>query len=334
MPSKHIFFVVRYSILLTGGGSWKAAKQDLSAYRRQLFAEERLDERIRLFEGLTLQSLKSQQFDADVSVSLVILTSAELPAHAADALDRSIQALPDWLDVKVVQADASGPGLRQLTQTAIDSLLSARMASSGVPYATVRLDDDDILSRTYVQALSRYVMHTFNDMAVSFPKGLIGTVSRENRRIDSVRRYYAPKHAQGIAHIASWSPADETPPRRNIFDCGRHTEIDTAVPTILDASFDSYIRTFHGSNDSGSVDKHAGWIEELPAAPPQALEQFPDEVFDAKAVTAAADARKDVRQRECQQIFAKLQACQRERGRLRRTLESRWHRKIGNKLRR
>lgn len=172
---------------------------------------------------------------------------------------------------------------------------------------------------------------SFDDMVVSFPKGLIGTVSPENRRIDSIRHYYAPKIALGMAHIASWSADDKARPRRNIFECGRHAEIDRATPTILEGSFEAYIRTFHASNDSGSVDMQAGWIQELPAASPQALEQFPAEVFDANAVTAAVDAGGRVRQKECQESFVKLQACQRERRRLRRKLDSGWKKPVSKR---
>ena len=324
MGARHIFFVIRYSVLVAGMDSWRLASQDLETYRRKLFDERRLEERVGLFERLTLPSIMNQIFDENVSVSLVVITSAELPANASRALDEALTKRPAWLGVDVVRAEVDGPGLGALTQSVIDSRVKDDAGGSETIYATVRLDDDDVLSCGYVAALARYMTPTLAGMIVTFPKGYVGTLSGETGRFNALRHYYAPKIALGLAHIGKSAGGYPTTQRRNIFECGRHTEVDRVLPVISDASFDAFIRTFHGSNDSGAASNESRWIQELPVASAGAPDQFPHGLVDRGAVGVPDEENgQRLRYKECERSFARLRVCQKEKRRLKRKRKAR-----------
>jgi len=322
MTNAHLFFVVRYSILNGEPGSWKITRQDWAAYREQLFDPARLKQRFRLFSGLTLPSLTAQRFDRNVSVSLIVITAAELPSAASAELRDGVGNLPEWLDADVLPVEADGASVGALVQTAVNNSLRERYGDHDVDYATVRLDDDDLLSNRYVEKISRYTRPEFSDMVVSFPRGFIGMVGAGSGRVEDLRHYYAPKVALGMAHVGAWRNGKTVSRSGNVFSVGNHAEIGSKAPVILDGSFDAFIRTFHGDNDSGADVTQKEWIMELPKAGSEVRKSFPEQCLARFSEKDSEESREEaVSQKACQQEIAKLRACRRRRNKLRRKLD-------------
>lgn len=317
MTGIHVFFTVRYSVLIGGQGSWKLTRQDWDRYRAQLFDNARLEERLRLFANLTLPSLAAQFFDKDVSVTLIVITSDELPAFALSNLHQAVDSLPEWIDTEIVETGVEGASFGALTQQVVDNRLSRTVGEGEAIYASVRLDDDDVLAQRYVDRVAPYLKPAFAGMILSFPQGYAGTVRAGGEAFSELNHYYSPKIALGMAHVGLWSQGQARTKRRNIFECGGHAEVDARVPVLYDASFPAFIRTFHEYNDSGSAVSQEEWVAELPAAGADALEWFPAQLFESElAEQLTSSETKRPRQKDCQELFAKLEVCKRERRRL------------------
>ncbi|MDN5653358.1 MAG: putative rhamnosyl transferase, partial [Lactococcus lactis] len=53
--------LIRYSLLSEDLKAWKISRADLESYRKQLFDEDRLNERFEMFKNITLPSLLNQK---------------------------------------------------------------------------------------------------------------------------------------------------------------------------------------------------------------------------------------------------------------------------------
>src|SRR5690606_9470911 len=182
---------IRFSIL-SSLPNWKVARGEFEAYRDQLFDEERLAYRFRLFESVTLPSLRDLRVPPVMRVHVVIITSAHLPEWARQRLAAVTESLPS---VKIVEVDVEGPNVRDVIDRESRAFIQAnRWRNEKVVCATVRLDDDDALDAGYLQALRPFAFAKFAGMAVSFPRGYAAEFdARKNVRLVSLHHLYQPK---------------------------------------------------------------------------------------------------------------------------------------------
>jgi len=94
------------------------------------------------------------------------------------------------------------------------------------PFATVRIDDDDALNRYFVEKLQKYSDKVGS--IVSFPQGRLAKYVHGSLVLG--KRISEGNNAQGLSGIGM-----------NIYNCGRHSDINERYNVIYDNSPDMFI---------------------------------------------------------------------------------------------
>lgn len=246
MKSK-IYIMIRYSILAKSRSAWVIGR-DVSddEYREKLFSESRLNMHEFLFSNVTLPSIEAA--NKPIEVEVLIFTSVFLPQKYMERL-KGIVNQYSW--ARLITLDDSDRAARMMDQ---HLLKEVRKDGQSKVFSTVRLDDDDALSKNYFENLAKYTDDKYLGFAVSFHKGLKGRFEGDTYSNFEVANY--PKCAQGLAFVSKYEGGEHTPPDLSIYSLGNHTKIDEKHPVILDASFVSYIRTMHVESDIFRKGKH------------------------------------------------------------------------------
>lgn len=150
-----------------GIGGFQVEHQSLDERIAYLYAPERMEERFRTFETITLPPLKAQ---TDGDFQFIIVIGESLPQAYRDRLAELVSDMPQ----AVIQAHPPGPH-RKVMQAA----LNAVRADSTDPCLQFRMDDDDAVARVYVERLrqaardlhSLSMKHTL--VAIDFNQGFI-----------------------------------------------------------------------------------------------------------------------------------------------------------------
>jgi hypothetical protein len=267
----------------------KAMPGGQSNYREVLFADSRLDLRFALFENITVPSLRPNLQHPDAH--LLVLASKAMPEKLAIRLENSLSGIKNstirYCDPILSVDGEAGTAIREL------------LAKKGVAkeekgaVATVRLDDDDALSRNFCQLLDPYVRPELSEFWVSFPVGV--RMSIEGTRV-VLTKAYLPKTSQGLSRIVSLGDF-LTSDFGTAYGLGGHARVDTRAPVILDGRHVAYVRTNHKDNDSGMRRLEAArhWIQ-VSAEPDIMLDEF-KENFDLDPTSIGYLSRKSIVQR-------------------------------------
>lgn len=157
--------ICRFSYL--GLGGFQVEHDSLEERAAFLYAPERMEERFRTFETLTLPPLRAQ---TDPDFTLLIVTGDSLPRRYMDRLQTLVADLPQ----AVIQTHAPGQH-RQVMQEAINAV--RRIDKH--PCLQFRMDDDDAVARTYVERLRgaaedlRKLSRRHRHIAIDFNQGYI-----------------------------------------------------------------------------------------------------------------------------------------------------------------
>lgn len=249
------FLIVRYSVYNPANDQSDTPRAVRSSRTKEgLFSAERMSMRAWLFEHVVLNSLARQKpaLDAD-KVRMLLLTSDQLPADDRVRLDQMAAPYP-WIQIIPIQdADHMRPALLE----AIRSTLSQRYPGQArVPYATLRLDDDDAVSHDFLARVQRHVAPPFVGMCVSLGRGYSGWVDTTGQ-YTQFRELVFPNIAIGLAYIGAYDVGGDRFLARyhTIFSLGRHTAVHLKAPTILHCRRPSYVRTLYAGQDSSSENK-------------------------------------------------------------------------------
>ena len=246
-----ILVLIRYSVLSYKTLGWRLNRDnDICEYKKILFNDNRLAERLKGFKNIVLPSLMAQTIRLDPNMfRIIVLTSNELPIAHLNAL-RSTLAPYKWANIHQIPADISvGAEFQNISsQTLID------MGIKIGPYASVRLDDDDALSRGYFERLSKYITTDNLGKVVSFPLGYLGKYDHDEQRYTSFAMHDEDFTAQGLASICHF---DGKRVDGTIFSFGNHTKIAVNHPYILDRLGRFYIWSIYPSQDT----RGRGWRE-------------------------------------------------------------------------
>lgn len=210
---------------------------DASAERARLFDQDRLEARFRLFEALTLPSLRAQ---ADQDFGLCVLTGEGLPDWARDRL---VDGLHDVPGARIVAL----PVMKhyQATQAAFAQMLD----DSATHLTSFRLDDDDAIDQGLVARL-RTLSQGLSDLSgrdriltIGFNRGFFLEIDPGGNRIFDV----VEKLPLGIG-LAMTAPvaSGENIFRRN------HRLLPQFFTTYTDADIPAFIRSVHPGNDSAA----------------------------------------------------------------------------------
>jgi hypothetical protein len=240
--NKHIFIDIRYSLYAPAlRNSWKIGRESEESYKKDLFSAERMQRRQFFFEKVTLKSLISlnQNKPIDVSLKVNVLTSDLLPERNANFL-RDVAKNNDFINIVYFSegdVDIRAPLMQQVND----------LGDSDI-YASVRLDDDDGLSKDFAKQLSFYLHPKFSGTVVSFAKGYGGLLDEVGDFL-SVAEYKWRFGSAGLTYISEKSKSVRTG-SYSIYQCGDHTKTDNKFPTISDGRSASFLRAFHLENDS------------------------------------------------------------------------------------
>lgn len=205
--------------------------EDRIAY---LYAPERMDERFRTFETLTLPPLRAQ---TDPDFTLLIVTGDSLPAIWRDRLRGLVADMPH----AVIQAHPPGQH-RQVMQAAINSV--RRFDSE--PCLQFRMDDDDAVACAYVERL-REAAHDLRKL------------SRKHRHIaiDFNQGYIARPGPEGLAVAPTTAPYTTAalalmlrPSVKLTVMNFAHEKVARHMPTVTFTGEDMLLRGHNDHNDS------------------------------------------------------------------------------------
>ncbi|QYF89949.1 glycosyltransferase [Arthrobacter sp. PAMC25284] len=239
--------VTRYSLFSPGSQSWKTSGggvfQSPAEYRDYLFSKERLQLRAELFLTRSVPALATMAENHDYKH--FILYSELLPAEHQERLFAAAGQYPFLIPVEWNEV-VRGSGIEEVRPLIEQDLAAKIGAGEGVqPVVWFRLDDDDVLAANYLTRLESYRTLAHVGMAVSFGLGL--TAYKARRELVSLREYYHPKSAQGMAFIAAFNPRQRL---LSITTPGPHHGVDQVMPVILDSREHMFFQIRHGDQDS------------------------------------------------------------------------------------
>ena len=246
---KKIFYIIRYSVL-QHSNAWKISREtDFETYKKNLFSDERLNLKRSLFQTLTLPCLAEQEKSAeDYETEIVLLVSKQLPSEQLE----KINSLQQIVKFTVVEVDENESMYSKIT-TFISSSVS--QSTEDLLYATVRIDDDDLLAKGYESKLLDYLTLGNNNYLISFPLGyesLINTKDGEIAGVEYSKFSNYPKVALGLAHIgffnASLNKIESE--KVHIYQTGKHTNVDERHTLIYDMTPDSYVEVAYALQDT------------------------------------------------------------------------------------
>ncbi|SES36206.1 glycosyltransferase [Corynebacterium cystitidis] len=217
----------RYSILAPDSKAWRVSRGDAFSsyqqYKDYLFSEKRLEDRNTIFIEQTLPTLADTA--RKLELKHIISYSTQLPGKYRVFLEESATKY-DFIILDPLEVGE--------TPMSPDSIAAEVLNGNGV-YGKYRLDDDDIVSKTFFDRMSEYI-HPHNvGMVVSFPRGVVAVW---DGGITNVREAYWPKIAIGLTSVCEVRKGISFKgPKYN-----SHTSVDTHAPLILDGRYVSYIR--------------------------------------------------------------------------------------------
>lgn len=247
------FTIVRYSLLSDSGRGYGLVKRvGLEGYREALFAPDRLRQRAWLFENVALYSLLRQRPALDPHRHrLLVVTSADLPPEARARLDEML-APHRWAEVLALESSAD---IHKALRARIAEVLEARFGvAREVPFATLRLDDDDALGSRFFDQIEPYRHLAFRDHVISFGRGFAARLDEQDRFAE-FRELVFPSIALGLTHVGAYNVRKSrfTSEWATIFELKGHMKIHRRTPVILECRTPSWVRTLHTEQDSRSA---------------------------------------------------------------------------------
>lgn len=229
--------VCRFSFC--GKGDWQSARDaetdaEIAELRKErartLYTRDRMELRFYLFENFLLPSLKAQ---IDRNFLCIILTSDLMPATYLKRLQDLCAGDPT---LEVLVSDAS------TVHDALWPRISALNELAGRPLVNFRIDDDDCLSRDYVQELRGFMTRMGDRVPLSYSRsnGLVITHYQADEGIN-LYRANLPFNSMGTA-IRVHGP-------RTIFSFG-HNALHKRFSAIVDNAGMGYISIKIDGHDS------------------------------------------------------------------------------------
>jgi len=215
-------------------GGFQITHDSIDARIAFLYAQDRLEERFRLFETVTLPGLRDQT-DGDFDFLVVIGESLPSPWR-----DRLYDLTADMPQVQII---AEKP--RRMRQIMREVLLRARK-DPGRPCLQFRHDDDDAVACTFVEDL-RAAARDASGFCAQYPMvafdWIQGYVAEFSAQGIQAAQQYRPYLGIGFATYVSGGMT------RSIMNYGHH-KIVRSMPTICFGQTPMWVRTHNDFNDS------------------------------------------------------------------------------------
>lgn len=222
----------RFSYL--GKGGFKVEHDSLDDRRSFLYAPERMEERFRLFEAVTLPSVLGQ---TDKNFSLIIATGTDLPKCYLERLN-DLTARAPQIQIRQFEPGRHRPVMSRVIREARHSV--------DHPYLQFRLDDDDAMGVQFVERFRetaddlKSLWSKHERMAVDFNKGFIYRADESGLKVWPYKYQYS---AIALGMIVQ-AGCDDT-----IMGHGHH-KLWSAMPTVTFTDEDMMMRGHNDHNDS------------------------------------------------------------------------------------
>ncbi|EFD0540265.1 hypothetical protein GUU61_23385 [Escherichia coli] len=223
---------------------------------KRVFEEKRLRSRTNIFINYSLPLLDSASKTRNIRH--VVVTSTFLPEWCKEELNKSANQY-SWLDIIYVDP-VEGYNLNNQISKAAEKL-SKKSTCDEIIIASLRLDDDDLLSKNYFETIDLYHDDAYVDFCISTPHGYRGLYDGENYSVISHENI--PNNAYGMALIARYSSNNKKFTSNYCFPPGTHIDMDKRVPVILDGRKKTYLRTMGRDNDGFSIGSGYAYEDEL-----------------------------------------------------------------------
>jgi hypothetical protein len=246
------------------------AAEDPEEYRKTLFDPYRLEVKFACFERLTVRGIRKQLLSPGQRMRWLIFASPSMPEKYRVRLQSAVLnvrgALVLWVDSMQEFASHMEAEVH-------------RLEVAGLPYATVRLDDDDYLAPSFFRHLSSYSEH--QGQIVSFISGRHVSVSLDARSQEVVmvvgQPVVEPYNAFGMSMIGG-----------NIYAAGNHKRVAQKYVVHLDHTPDMWWATCSPVSDTWRKKpiKPAPGLVPI-RVPVRAFVNEPDEPAEEKAESKA-----------------------------------------------
>ncbi|NVK16296.1 MAG: hypothetical protein HWE35_19170 [Rhodobacteraceae bacterium] len=220
-----------------------------------LYAEDRMEERFRLFETVALPSLRAQ---TDADFDLIIVTGDSLPRQHRDRLHDLTADMPQ---VRIV----AEPPRRH--REVMKEILNAARRNPDQPCLQFRADDDDAVAAEFVERLRETaadcagLLEKSPTMAIDFNRGYIAEFGADGITASepAVRSYFT-------AALGMYAAGGV---RQTIMNFGHH-RIHHHMPSVTITDVPMWVRSHNTYNDSRQ--RNAGAEAVAPLTPKQERE--------------------------------------------------------------
>ena len=217
-----------------GQGGFKVGHDDFAALETFLYGKDRMEERFRLFEAITLPSVARQ---TDPDFTFLIVTGKGFPPAYLERLLDLTKDIPQC----VIQQYPPRPHRRIMSKAINDWRSTAEE-----PCLQFRLDDDDAMALSFVEKFKQTaddiapICARHSSVAVDFNQGYIYTAGSEGLKLWP---YHYPYSAVALGMIVQ-AGSDDT-----IMSHG-HQNLWKTMPTMTLTGEDMMMRGHHDFNDS------------------------------------------------------------------------------------
>ena len=212
-----VVFITRFSIFDCKIKAWKLNKMsnDCSDIKKKLFDKKRLQTKLEAFKKITYSSIKKQ---TQKNFIWLIYISNVYP-------DEYLQKLKGIINSSNIKNKIKLIPVKNIDGFHINCSMQLKKISGSGNFISVRLDDDDGLSPSFIKTVSKY--RNKSNHIISFPKGKNVTIKDEKVIYGS--NITKKKIALGLSGV-----------NMNIHTAGDHTLVDKKHPIIYDNSENMY----------------------------------------------------------------------------------------------
>lgn len=222
----------RFSYL--GVGGFQVEHDSLEARAAYLYAPERMEERFRTFETLTLPPLKAQ---TDPDFTLLIVIGEDFPAACRARLEGLVADLPQAV-IRAEPPDRHRPAMKRA--------INAVRVASAQPCLQFRMDDDDAVAVDFVARLREAaadvegLLARHRHLAIDFNQGWIARPGPEGLSVAETRAPYT------TAALALMIRPELDLTVMNF----AHAKLAQTMPTVTFTGQDMLVRGHNDHNDS------------------------------------------------------------------------------------
>ena len=248
--------VTRFSVFQPQSVEWHASKaanlnEKKEEYLSYLYSDYRMMFRLHVFINLSLPILEKGSQGHDYIH--VVQYSSVMPSKFLRPLKEAEQR---YKFLKLVEVSEDERYERVWSEVKL--FFRPKFKEGKLVFGFFNLDDDDLLSVTFFNQMSRYITEDNIGSYVSLGLGATGYYNYDDKKLEVAKLCYNPKINIGLLAVSYFNGDGFFIPRR-----GSHKLVDQEAPLILDSRAISFfwIRSVH--QDTGLYDKKVSSSEGL-----------------------------------------------------------------------